>query len=56
MHSRKILKGAGIAFLTIGIAFMALAFTGQPAFPGVGAAFLPLGIVFLAKSRKDQQP
>ena len=52
MESPKNLKGAGAAFLGVGVAFMAIAMTGQITFIGVGTAFLALGIVFLAKSRK----
>ena len=52
MEPKKNLKGAGTAFLGVGVAFMAIAMTGQFAFLGVGTAFFVLGIVFLAKSRK----
>lgn len=52
MESPKNLKGAGAGFLGVGVAFLAIAMTGQIAFIGVGMAFLALGIVFLAKSRK----
>ena len=50
---RKNLRGAGASFFGVGIAFLAIAISGQTAFMGVGMAFLALGIVFLAKSRKD---
>ena len=49
---QKNLKGAGASFFGIGIAFLAIAVSGQTAFMGVGMAFIGLGIVFLAKSRK----
>ena len=52
MEPRKNLKGAGAGFLGVGVAFLAIAVTGQSAFLGVGMAFLALGIVFLAKSRQ----
>lgn len=52
METPKNLKGAGAAFLGVGVAFLVIAMTGQVAFIGVGMAFLTLGIVFLAKSRK----
>ena len=53
---RKNLKGGGAGFLGVGVAFMAIAISGQAAFMGVGTAFLVLGIVFLAKSRQDGGP
>jgi len=52
MEPRKNFKGAGAAFVGVGIAFLVIAFTGQLAFVGVGMAFFALGVVFLAKSRK----
>ena len=52
METPKNLKGAGAAFLGVGVALLVIAMTGQVAFIGVGMAFLTLGIVFLAKSRK----
>jgi hypothetical protein len=48
MRSRR---GAGVAFLAMGIAFAALGFSGQRAFVGVGVVFLVLGIAFLARRR-----
>ena len=48
MRSRR---GAGVAFLAIGIAFAAVAISGQRAFVGVGVVFLVLGIAFLARRR-----
>ena len=48
---RNRLKGAGISYLSIGAAFLAIAASGQSAFLGVGLALIGLGIVFLARSR-----
>ena len=52
MTEKKNLKGAGAGFIGVGVAFLAMAISGQAAFMGVGMAFLVLGIVFLAKSRQ----
>ncbi|MGY0505805.1 hypothetical protein [Luteimonas sp. e5] len=52
-RSRKPAKGAGAGLLAVGIAFMVLAFSGQPAMLGVGLVFLTLGVVFLARSHKE---
>ncbi len=52
MEPRKNLKGAGAGFIGVGVAFLAIAISGQMAFMGVGTAFIALGIVFLAKSRQ----
>ena len=47
------LNSPGLAFLSAGVAFMAMALSnGQNAFIGVGAAFVVLGMVFLGKSRR----
>ena len=52
-HDPKKLKGVGIAFLSVGLAFSAVTLTtGQIPFIGVSTAFVTLGIVFLAQSRK----
>jgi len=52
-HARK---NSGITFLSVGIAFMAVAASGQTAFLGVGVTFVALGIALLAKARKDDRP
>ena len=52
MEPRKNQKGAGAGFICVGVAFLAIAMSGQTAFIGVGMAFIALGIVFLAKSRR----
>ncbi len=52
MGKPKDLKGAGITFLCVGVAFLGVAASGQLAFLGVGTAMLGIGIAFLAKSRK----
>lgn len=54
MHKPKNLKGAGISYLGAGVAFLAVAASGQLAFLGVGLALIGLGIAFLAKSRNDR--
>lgn len=48
---RNRIKGAGISYLGIGAAFLAIAASGQSAFLGVGLAMIGLGVVFLARSR-----
>ena len=48
---RNRLKGAGISYLGIGAAFLAIAASGQSAVLGVGLAMIGLGVVFLARSR-----
>ena len=48
---RNRLKGAGISYLGIGAAFLAIAASGQSAFLGVGLAMIGLCVVFLARSR-----
>lgn len=53
MGKPKDLKGAGITFLCVGVAFLGVAASGQLAFLGVGIAMIALGIVFMAKSRKQ---
>ena len=50
MESRKSQNGAGGGFIGVGMAFLVMAMSGQPAFIGVAMAFLALGIVFLARS------
>jgi hypothetical protein len=56
MNTQHPTKASGISFLSIGIAFMAVAASGQHSFLGVGMAFIGLGIAFIAKARKDKQP
>ncbi len=56
MKFRKNQKGAGAGLLGVGMAFLVIAMSGQPAFIGVGMAFLALGIVFLANSGKRDCP
>ena len=41
---------AGYPFIAIGIAFMAIGFSGRRAFIAIGAAFLVIGIVTLRRS------
>lgn len=52
MKPRKNLKGTGAGFIGIGVAFLAIASSGQTAFMGVGITFMVLGIVFLARALK----
>jgi hypothetical protein len=42
----------GIAFLTIGLAFIAIGASGQRAFLGIGAAFLAIGLVWLVRQKR----
>ena len=52
LRGRK-LRGAGVAYLCVGFAFIAVAAFGrQVAFTGVGCAFVGLGIAFIARSRR----
>ena len=45
-------RGAGVGFIGVGVAFIAIATTGgQPAFLGVGLAFLALGIGAMVRRR-----
>jgi membrane-bound ClpP family serine protease len=44
-------RPAGIAFLAIGIALMAMGMSGQRTLAGVGVVFLVVGIAFLARSK-----
>ena len=48
----KNLTNTAFGYLAIGIAFLAVASSGQAAFTGVGFAFIGLALVFMAKSRK----
>lgn len=50
---RNRLKGTGTGLMGLGMAFLIIAFNGQPAFLGVGMAFLALGIGFLDRARMD---
>ena len=49
---RNRLKGAGTGFLGIGMAFLVIAFNGQPALLGVGMAFLAVGLGLLDRARR----
>ena len=53
MEPRKNMKGAGAAFLGVGVAFLAIGLTGQTTFIGVAMAFVAIGVVFLGKARQD---
>lgn len=56
MKSRKNQNGAGAGLLGLGMAFLVIAMSGQPALTGVGMAFLALGIGFLANGGKRNCP
>lgn len=43
---------AGIPFLVIGIAFIALGISGQKAFVAIGVVFMALGAAILARQRR----
>lgn len=43
---------AGLPFLVIGIAFIALGISGQKAFIAIGIAFLAIGAVLIARQRR----
>lgn len=46
------LKSTGTGFLGIGMAFLVVAFNGQPAMLGGGMAFLAVGLGFLDRARR----
>jgi hypothetical protein len=48
MHCRQT-RGAGLTFLGCGIAFLAIGYSGQPAFIGVGFSFIGLSLALIAK-------
>jgi hypothetical protein len=41
-----------MAFLALGVIFLAIGTGGQRNFIAIGAAFLAIGVVFLARSRR----
>jgi hypothetical protein len=46
----------GIAFLILGVAFLALGVSGQGNFVGIGVAFLVIGVVFLLRQKRARGP
>ena len=44
-------RASSVAFIVIGVVFIAIGSSGQPAFLGLGAVFIVLGVVFLARRR-----
>ncbi len=42
----------GIAFLVIGIVFIAIGSSGRSAFVAVGAAFVAIGVVMMVRQRR----
>jgi hypothetical protein len=53
MRSRR---APSMAFIALGVVFIAIGSSGQRAFLGLGAAFLALGIVFLVRQRREGGP
>ena len=51
---RKNLGAAGISYLGAGMAFLAVAASGQRAFLGVGCAFIGMGIAFIVRGRRGR--
>ncbi len=49
-------RGPGVAFLTIGVVFIAIGSSGARAFLGTGVAFLVVGFVLLMRSRREGGP
>ena len=47
------LRGAGAAFIVLGIVFMTLGFSGQRTYTTIGIVFLILGLVRLARGRRN---
>ena len=45
-------SGAGVPFLAIGIAFIALGISGQRAFLAIGVAFLAVGAALIFRQRR----
>jgi len=45
-----------MAFLALGVIFLAIGTAGQRNFLGIGAAFLAIGAVFLAQNRRARGP
>jgi drug/metabolite transporter (DMT)-like permease len=46
----------GIAFIVIGVVFIAIGSSGQRAFLGIGAAFIVIGMVSLVRQRRAEGP
>jgi len=42
-----------MAFFAIGVAFLAIGYSGQRAFVAIGAAFLFIGFVFVVRHRRS---
>ena len=52
MQSPQSFKNAGIVFLIVGVANLAIAiFARQPVFYGIAPGMIAIGVIFLAKSR-----
>jgi drug/metabolite transporter (DMT)-like permease len=46
----------GIAFIVLGVVFIAIGSSGQRAFLGIGAAFIVIGMVSLVRKRRADGP
>jgi hypothetical protein len=46
----------GIAFIVIGVVFIAIGSSGQRAFLGIGAAFIVIGMLSLVRQRRADGP
>ena len=50
----KATGASGIAFIVLGVVFIAIGSSGQRAFLGVGAAFAVIGLVSLIRQRRAE--
>ena len=46
----------GIAFMAVGVAFIALGSTGQRAYLPIGLAFVVIGIIFMIRQGRRDRP
>ena len=46
-------KAGGVAFLAVGVAFLALGSSGQRAYLPIGLAFIVIGVIFLLRRRQS---
>ncbi len=52
---RTVPPAASISFIVIGIAFLAIAASGQNNFRAIGVAFLAIGIALLVRGRRARR-
>ena len=52
MKDMKSQRASSMAFIAIGVVFIAIGSSGQRAFLGLGAVFIVLGFVMLARQRR----